>query len=226
MQEWCRFQAARECWASEFTGALFARARSLRPNLGLTHNLAPALANWVLAQPLGASILDSFVAGDLFGDRTEQLVVSKMILHLSETHPAEFMTSVCVDLSDHVRLKEEERMRAQAMAASAMSSAFLFIDAVDPAGTLNDEKYSRVGRVFAATAPYESVLGGEPIEEVAVYFSAHSQMDFAENGTAVAAVRGSSNQYPHLEAVRGACRPAPSAHSVRSYHPTPTREME
>ena len=210
--DWCRFQAARERWAFEFTRDLMAKAKSIRPHLGLTHNLAPALANWVLAQPLSASIHDTFVAGDLYGDRIEQLVVSKMLLHLSETRPAEFMTSVCVDLSDHVRLKEEERMRAQAMAATAMSSAFLFIDAIDPIGTVNPEKYARVGRVFAATARYEPFLGGDPIEDVAVYFSGHSQMDFAENGTPVGAVLTSSRKYPHLDAVRGACRALQRAH--------------
>ena len=210
--EWCRFQAARERWASEFTRDLFAKARSIRPDLALTHNLAPALANWVFAQPIGASIHDTFVAGDLYGDRIEQLFVSKLILHLSETRPAEFMSSVCVDLSDHVRLKDEERMRAQAMAASATSSAFLFIDAIDPMGTLNEEKYARVGRAFATTALYEPFVGGDPIEDVAVYFSGHSQMDFAENGTSVTRVAGSSNKYPHLDTVRGACRALQRAH--------------
>ncbi len=209
---WCRFQAARERWAFEFTGDLMAKAKSVQPNLGLTHNLAPALANWVLGQPLGASIHDSFVAGDLYGDRIEQLVVSKLLLHLSETRPAEFMTSVCVDLSDHVRLKNEELMRAQALAATAMSSAFLFIDAIDPIGTINPERYARVGRVFAATARYEPFLGGDPIEDVVVYFSGHSQMDFAENGTPVAGVLTSRRKYPHLDAVRGACRALQRAH--------------
>jgi hypothetical protein len=209
---WCRFQAARERWASDFTRDLMAKAKSIRPDLDVTHNLAPALSNWVLAQPLGASIHDTFVAGDLYGDRVEQLVVSKMLLHLSETRPAEFMTSVCVDLSDHVRLKNEQRMRAQAMGATAMSSAFLFIDAIDPIGTVNPEKYARVGRVFAATAGYEPFLGGDPIEDVAIYFSAHSQMDFAENGTPVASVLTSGRKYPHLDAVRGACRALQRAH--------------
>jgi len=210
--EWCKFQTARERWAFEFTRDLVAKAKSIRPELGLTHNLAPALSNWVLAQPLSASVHDSFVAGDLYGDRVEQLVVSKMLLHLSETKPAEFMTSVCVDLSDHVKIKSEERMRAQAMAASAMSSAFLFIDAIDPIGTVNPSKYERIGRVFAETARYERFLGGNPIEDAAVYFSGHSQMDFAENGTLVASILRSNRKYPHLDAVRGACRALQRAH--------------
>jgi len=210
--EWCEFQTARERWTREFTGELMAKARSLAPDIALTHNLAPALANWVLAQPLAASVHDTFVAGDLYGDRIEQLVVSKMLLHLSETRPAEFMTSLSADLSDHVTLKSEEQMRAQAAAASAMSSAFLFIDAIDPIGTVNPEAYERVGRVFASIERWEPYLGGEPIEDVGVYFSAHSQMDFAENGKAVANVFTASRNYPHLDSVRGASRALQRVH--------------
>src|ERR1019366_6894391 len=59
--------------------------------------------------------------------------------------------------------------------------------------------------------PYEQYLGGEPIEDVAVYFSGHSQMDFAENGPVTNFI-ASKNKYPHLEAVRGACRALAGAH--------------
>ena len=38
---WCRFQAARERWASDFTRDLMAKAKSIRPDLDVTHNLAP-----------------------------------------------------------------------------------------------------------------------------------------------------------------------------------------
>ncbi len=210
--DWCEFQDARERWTSEFTGALMARAKAAAPQIAVTHNLAPALRNWVLGQPLSAAAHDTFTAGDLYGDRIEQLVVSKLMLHLSETRPAEFMTSCCVNLSDHVRLRDEEQMRAQASAAIAMSSAFLFIDAIDPIGTVNPGVYERVGKVFSGTLPYEAFTGGEPVEDVAVYFSGHSQMDFAENGIALREVRLPARSYPHLDAVRGACRALQRAH--------------
>ena len=210
-RQWCEFQTARERWIDEFTGDLMAKVKSVSPGIAVTHNFAPALANWVLAQPISAARHDTFVAGDLYGDRIEQLVVSKMLLHLSETRPAEFMTSLCVNLADHVRVKSEEQMRVQAAAATAISSGFLFIDAINPDGTVNDGVYDRVGRVFASTEPYEQYLGGEPIEDVAVYFSGHSQMDFAENGPVTNFI-ASKNKYPHLEAVRGACRALAGAH--------------
>ena len=178
----------------------------------MTHNFSPALSTWVLGQPVLASRHDTFVAGDLYGDRVEQLVVSKLLLHLGRSRPAEFMTSRCVNLSDHVRTKSEEELTAQAMAAASQSSAFLVIDAVDPVGTVNAAVYDRIGRVFSTTAAFEPYTGGEPVEDVAVYFSVDSQMDFAENGTAVAAVGTPHRSYPHLRAVRGACRALQRAH--------------
>jgi len=209
---WCRFQAARERWSSDLIAELRAVARARRPELGFYHNLSPALANWTFAQPLAASALDDFIGGDLYGDRVEQLVVSKLMSNLTETRPAEFMTSRCVNLADHVRLKRTADMTAQASAATALSSAFLFIDAIDPIGTTSAGVYERIGAVFAATAAYEPFLGGDPIEDIGVYFSIDSQMDFAENGTPVLRQPAPSVTYPHLRAVRGACRLLQRAH--------------
>ena len=209
---WCRFQAARERWSAELIAELRDVARTRRPTLGFYHNLAPALANWTLAEPLSASALDDFVGGDLYGDRYEQLFVTKLTAHLTESRPPEFMTSRCVDLRDHVRLKRRADMAAQAFAATAVGSAFLFIDAVDPVGTVNAGVYQRMGEIFAETAAYEPFLGGEPIEDVAVYFSVDSQMDLGENGTPVVRQPPPSPTYPHLRAVRGACRILQQAH--------------
>jgi len=209
---WCEFQMARERWADEFAGVLMERAQAVSPGIAVTHNLSPALTNWVFGQPLKASTRDTFLAGDLYGDRIEQLVVSRLMLNLTQTRPAEFMTSCCVNLADHARLRNEEQMRAQASAATASSCAFLFIDAVDPIGTVNPQTYERVGRVFASTEPFEKFTGGEPVEDVGVYFSWHSQMDFAENGKPVSSFTIPARTYPHLAAVRGACRALQRAH--------------
>jgi hypothetical protein len=66
--------------------------------------------------------------------------------------------------------------------ASRLSSGFLFIDAINLDGSVNEDGYDRVGCVFAGTQQYEEYLGGDPIWDVAVHFPGHSQMDFAENG--------------------------------------------
>lgn len=210
--DWCRFQTARERWTAELTSELVGAAKAVRPELAVTHNLAPAMGNWTMAQPLSACAHDDFVSGDLYGDPVEQLVVSKAMLHLGATRPPEFMTTRCVGLPDHVRLKSEHQMAAQAMAAAATSAAFLFIDAIDPVGTASPPVYDIIGRCFEKIEPFEDYLGGNPIEDVAVYLSAESQMDFAENGTPLTEVKPPSRTYPHFESVRGACRALQRAH--------------
>lgn len=209
---WCAFQAARERWADELAAELASHSKRVRPGIDVTHNFAPALSNWRLGQNPASALHDDFVAGDLYGDRFEQLFVSKLMLNLTNRRPAEFMTSRCVNLQDHVRLKSTEQLKAQALAATAMSSAFLLIDAVDPVGTVSSAVYDRVREVSGTTSPYEPYLGGEPVEDVAVWFSVDSQMDFAENGTPVATPGLPSSDYPHVEAARGACRALQRAH--------------
>jgi hypothetical protein len=210
---WCRFQRAREGWSDEFAQWLFAVARAARPNVAVTHNLAPSLMSWVQAQPVLASNHDTFVAGDLYGDRVEQLMVSKLIAHLGQQGPPEFMTSRTVDLSDHERVKSSEQMLTYALAAPATGSALLFIDAIDPSGEINADMYDRIGPVFAESSRYEPWIGGEPVEDVAVYYSVDSQMNFEENGTPVAAVNAARDaRHPHIRAVRGACGALQRAH--------------
>lgn len=204
---WCRFQAARERWIVEWTETLFTRAHELRPGLAVTHNLAAALAGWRSGQPLNAARFDTYTSGDLYGDRDEQLLVTKMTQHLSESQPAELMVSACADLVDHVTLKSTEQLAASALAATAVGSAFIVIDAADPLGTAQPGTYQRIGEVFARTRLYEPYLGGEPIEDVAVYLSGESQMDFADNGTAIVPPTSLGGPiYPHVRAARGACR--------------------
>lgn len=102
---------------------------------------------------------------------------------------------------------------AQAFAATALSGAFTVIDGINPDGTLEEPVYELLSNVFSQTKPYEPELGGDPIEEIAVYFSSESKMTFEDNGKAVLDVRGSAEGgCPHLQAVRGACRNLQAAH--------------
>ncbi len=206
------FQAARIRWLAEFFRGLAELARTVQPGIAVYHNLAPALLDWTTAQSIADSRYDTFVGGDLYGGRGEQLFVSKLLVHLSETQPAEFMTSRAVNLKDHVSLKSEHELQTQALAAIAHSCAFLFIDAIDPRGTVNPAVYEQMGRIYQRTAQFEPYLGGEPIEDIAVYFSDDSKMDFAQNGMLLQDLGPSANRYPHVTAAIGACTYLQRAH--------------
>jgi hypothetical protein len=210
--EWCAFEAARERWMTEFAGELSNHVKAIQPDLSTYHNFACALFGWGQGLPFSSAIHHDFLGADFYGNSLEQFVVSKLMSNLSENRPVEFMTSRCVHLQDHVRLKSFEQMRMQAFAATLFSSAFLFIDAIDIRGTVDPDVYDRIGAVFQETAPYEPYLGGEPVEDVAVYFSESSKVFFTENGAALAGVHSWTKDYPHGVAVRGACHALKEAH--------------
>lgn len=210
---WCAFQAARERWTTEWADELRGVVRALKPELEVYHNFAMGLANWSRAQSFASARAHDFLGGDFYGGRDEQLVVCRLMLNLSAGQPIEFMTSVTAGLTDHETLKTQEEHDLLAYAAAAHGAAFLAIAAWDPEGSINPAVLERVRSSFARTAPYEPYFGGSPIEEVAVYFSSESKVNFTENGTPLAGLATSgAASYPHFQAVRGACRALQAAH--------------
>ncbi|HEY3378188.1 MAG TPA: alpha-amylase family protein [Armatimonadota bacterium] len=209
---WCAFQAAREAWMVEFTDFLTRAAKERQPGITVYHNFACAAFNWTLGLAFNSAVHHDFLGADFYGDALEQILVSKLMGNLSEHKPIEFMTSRCVNLKDHEQVKSFAEMEMQALAAALFSAAFLFIDAINPDGTVNPAVYDRVGQIFRETAPLEPYLGGEQLEDIAIYFSNESRMDFRENGTPIGQSPMWNHDYPHLKAIRGACRALQQAH--------------
>jgi len=202
---WVRYQEARERWLEEMTVEFIDLARTVRPDIAVTHNLAGGMYGWFWAHKLQWGRYDTFVAADIYGGRDEQLVITRAMLHLSREQPAEFMTSRCVDLRYHTALKSEHTMLVEALATTAHGCAFLFIDAIDPRGTVNPVVYERINRVFRETAKYEAFLGGTPVEDVAIYYSDESRIFPGDNGVPLQHVTSrAKHELPHLNAVSGA----------------------
>lgn len=211
-ENWCTFQAARERWMNEFARDLTAKAREVSPGITVYHNFATALFNWTLGLSFSSSVHHDFLGADFYGDPLEQLMVSKLMLNLTENAPIEFMTSCCVDLGDHARLKRYDEMLTQAFASTLFSGAFLFIDAINPDGSTNPRIYERIGDIFSETARFEPYLGGTEVEDIAVYFSSESKMSFKETGLPITRAPMWGREYPHSSSVRGVCRMLQQAH--------------
>lgn len=211
--DWCRFQAAREHWLTEFAHELRDIARQLNPAISVYHNFALAMMNWTRGVSFDAAAAHDFLGGDFYGGRDEQLVISKLMLNLSATRPVEFMTTVTENLAEHESLKSPDSLAQTALAASATASAMLMICGIDPDGGLNKAAFDHIEQAFAARQPWDDELGGEPIEQIAVYFSDDSKMSFAENGLPIEASQDRPPvNYPHFTAVRGACKKLQRAH--------------
>lgn len=201
---WCSFQSARERWISEFAADLMETARKIRPGIAVTHNLAPGLRGWFQAQRAQDAGLDDFAAGDLYGGFDEQVFVLELMRGFRRPARPEFMTTRTRDLFNHSSTKTEHEMLTQAFAAIAADSAFLFIDAVEPSGRLNEKVYERIGRVFGSTRPFETETGGIAITDVAVYYSDDSRIEEPGVDLVADALPGGGSH--HQDAVMGAVR--------------------
>jgi len=79
-------------------------------------------------------------------------------------------------------MKSEPLLEAKASAAIADGAAFIFIDAIDPAGTVSPLVHERMGRVFDRLMPCYPHLGGQRIRDIATYYSLESKFSFSGNG--------------------------------------------
>jgi hypothetical protein len=210
--EWCRFQDARERWMIEFANELTACAKRARPGVFVYHNFATALFNWTLGLSFRSAVANDFLGLDCYGDLAQQAMTSKLMVSLSQHQPVEFATSRCANLGDHEGNKSFEEMRMAALTSVLFGSAMMFIDAINPDGTANPKPYAMIRDIYRELSRYEPFLGGQPVEDVGIYFSSESKMDFAENGQPLAEAPMWASMYPHRNAVLGFCRVLQRAH--------------
>jgi hypothetical protein len=210
--DWCRFQDARERWMIEFASELSAHAKRLRPGITVCHNFATALFNWTLGLSFRSSAANDFLSVDVYGDLPQQAMTSKLLVGLSKYQPVEFLTSRCCNLGDHEENKSFDEMRLTALTSTLFGAAMGFIDAINPDGSANPKPYAMIRDINRELAAYEPFLGGTPVEDVAIYYSSESKMDFVENGQPLAEAALWELNYPHKKSIRGVCRVLQRAH--------------
>jgi len=147
---------------------------------------------------------NDFLQGDFYGDALQGSFVRKLLASLTPNQPAGFETSFSVSLQDHTARKSEALLQAKASAAVADTAAFIFIDAIDPIGSVNPHAHRRMGRVFDRLKPLYAELGGERVMDVGIYYSLESKFDPRQNGRGVAEVDNGADTHTHssMEAAR------------------------
>lgn len=210
--EWLQFQRVREQWIKEFASVMTKKVREINPRMTVTHQFSTVLADWRFGVPYSIADHCDYLAGDFYGDAAQQSVVCKAFQSLSAKKPFEFHTSRCLDLTDHVTMKSKGRMETQAFVAPAHSSAFLFIDAINPDGSFNYGTYEYTKSIFEKMAPYEKELGGRLCADVALYLSHESKFNPSDNGISIKNLNHGINDMPHVSALMGAARGLLEAH--------------
>jgi hypothetical protein len=186
-ERWVTFQRKREQWLGEFAELATSTVRKYKPKASVEHQASTLPQSWSLgaAEPLVAQ--NDFLQGDFYGDSWQGSFVRKLLDDLSPHRPFGFETSFSLQLQDHTAMKSEALLEGKASAALADGAAFIFIDAIDPIGTLNPLVYERMGVIFDRLMPFYKHVGGKRVCDVAVYYSLASKFDFAANGKSVGA---------------------------------------
>jgi len=208
---WTRFQRRREAWLTDFAAHLTGAVRAANPDVSVEHQSSVYAFNWRFGVTTDLATHSDFLQGDFYGDALQGSIARKLFHNLSPNRPAGFETCVSVDLGNYTVLKSEALLKAKAAAALADGCAFIFIDSIDPVGTLNRAAYERMGRVFDSVQGYQDAVtdGGETAElaqDVAVYLSTEAKVDFADNGKRADSGGGWGGSAPHVEALVSACK--------------------
>ena len=147
------FVRARERWLYDFNAMIRRTVDTVRP--GMT--VAFQSAFWRSGPRGGFSQsyaeLSDYIAGDFYGNPLMYVWYCKFLSNLSPNRPMEFMISHCQSLDDHTTTKTDAELRFSAYAALAHGASFLFIDAIDPAGTMDARLYDRMGALKKELSP-------------------------------------------------------------------------
>jgi hypothetical protein len=183
---WVAFQHKREDWLGEFAAVASGTVRSLKPGASVEHQASTFPSGWFngVSHPLVPQ--NDFLEGDFYGTALQGSFVRKLLGELTPNRPFCYETSFSPDLHDHTGRKPEALLETKASAAIADHGAFLYIDAVDPAGTINPAAHERMGRVFGRLEPLYAELGGDRVADIAIYYSLDSKFDMRDNGRPVA----------------------------------------
>jgi hypothetical protein len=198
--DWVKFQRKREEWLTEFANLATSTAKRIKPEVTVDHQFSTSIAGSGRGVTAGIAKACDYTGGDFYGGLLQQSFICKLFYNLTPNKPFEFHTSRCPNLRDHTTMKSEELMEAHVYSGLANNGAFLFIDAIDPIGTLNKDVYEMMGRVYGETKAYEEYLGGELCQDVGIYFSFASKFNPLDNGKNISELkRGYFREQPHLE---------------------------
>jgi hypothetical protein len=181
--KWVALQRKREEWLAEFAAIATGTVRELKPEASVEHQSSTYPLNWTfgVATPLIAQ--NDFLQGDFYGDALQGSFVRKLLEELTPNKPFGYETSFSFSLRDHTGKKSKELLAAKAASSITDHAAFIFIDAIDPIGTVNPGAHERMGEVFEEFRDFYPELGGERVRDVGIYYSLESKFDFKGNGS-------------------------------------------
>ncbi len=197
-EDWVHFQRTRERWISDFGEFASGLVKNADCHLTVAHQGNAFLSNWKLCGCVELAKAGDFMSADLYGDSLRHSFSSKVFYTLSTNLPFEYMTSRCPDLRFHTTTKSSSELELQAMSAIANGGGFLFIDAMNPDGTLDERVYENMNPIYSKISELEPVLcKGNPImrREYGVYMSMESRVPLHAKAETILPGSGANNPF-------------------------------
>ena len=197
--EWVRFVRTRQRWQADFAKLITDTAKSAQPHISVTQQCTSFGLGWSGGASLDFFSHSDYLAGDFYLGPWQEAFVCKLLRAMSPHHPVEFMVSACVDLNEHTTRKSLEMLSMQAMMAVSHQSAFVFIDAIDPVGTVNRPLYDRMRPILDKMTPYLPSMQGRWTQraDVGVYFNVDNLADGAVSPAHSDGYRFKQMEYAH-----------------------------
>lgn len=190
----------REEWFARMAEMITQTAKSIQPDITVTQQCASWTLGWTSGMSKDFFRQSDYLAGDFYEGGTEQSVICKYLSNISSNRPIEFMVSRCCDLTEHTMNKTEAELTAQRCSALANQASFVFIDAIDPIGTIDKRIYEKMGEIFEQNKLFEDTLSADYqlLADVGLVLTKDSMINIDENGKSI---EEASITIPHLKAV-------------------------
>ena len=183
--DWVEYVRFKEKALADYAEAITRTAKEANPAITVSIQCASWRSGHHTGLSNGFYAAMDYVAGDFYTDVRAAAVDCKFLRGVTKNAPFEYMVSRCPTLTLHTVSKPFELLRSQAYSAYLHGGALLFIDAIDPEGTMNPEVYRTFGKVKEELLPYwehPACLTGEYRSDIAVYVNYPSTMLPAQNG--------------------------------------------
>jgi len=183
---WVRFQRKRQEWLLQFVHLVTSAIKNKKPEASVAHQSLTFCRDWLPGPSAELAKEMDWLSTDLYGGRYTLSFYSKLLYSMSEKKPFEHLNTWCYPgIFEHVITRTEDQLRANAFSALINHGAMIFIDAIDPIGTVHKNNYITVGKVFGEVEKYEEYVGGKYCQDVGIYSSFYSNFDLEENGREV-----------------------------------------
>jgi hypothetical protein len=184
--KWVNFQKKRQEWLAEYVNLLTGTVKKYKMGIPVSYQAVLFYNDWTTGPSVEMAQNMDWLWSDFYQDRYSYSLYGKLFYSLSQQKPFEYMHSLTYPMfTEQVITLTEDEMRACAFSAITNNGSMVFLDVIDPIGTLWKDRYISVGKIYSEIEKYEEHVGGKPLQDVAIYHSFESCFDLVENGQKV-----------------------------------------